>query len=85
MTIVDIGSETGDMDSLSHDLVGKIVRPREGFRATWKNNFSNKEVIDGTVVAVWKRSDDRLMLAVKVSNGEMGEFFLTDLAIGAGD
>ena len=80
--MANIGSELGCMDSLSHSLVGKIVRPKKNSKGTWKNNFTDKETLWGTVVAVWKREDDHLMLAVRVQNGEMGEFFLTDLALG---
>jgi hypothetical protein len=73
------------MDSVSHDLIGKIVRPKKNSKANWGNNFTDKEAPWGHVVALWKRADDRLMVAVRIKNGEMGEFYLTDLAMGRGD
>ena len=71
------------MNSPSNDLIGKIVRPKKNFVRTWNSNFPNKEEF-GTVVAVWQTQQDRLMIAVRTQDGSMGEFHVTDLAIGLG-
>jgi len=69
------------MNSLSNDLVGKIVRPNKSFVGTWNGNFPNKDE-SGVIVAVWQTKNDRLMVAVRTQDGSMGEFFITNLAIG---
>lgn len=69
------------MNSLSNDLVGKIVRPRKNSVGTWNANFPNKDKF-GTVVAVWQSKDDHLIVAVRTQDGSMGEFRIVDLAMG---